>query len=108
MPILKREEVKQLSEPIIIEAGILGEKEYRLSNVTAELMKKIQEITPDKDSDKSVNMDTPIQQLALLLGVSVGEFSGVDMRVAGKVLDFISSSITEGIKNPNPSKAGAK
>lgn len=106
MPRLKVDEVKQLSEPIIIEAGILSDKEYRVEKVTAELMKKVDEIIP-KEGQKG-NLDTPIKQLALLLNVPDEEFSGVDLRIAGKVLTFISSAITEGVKEINPTAAGAK
>jgi translation initiation factor RLI1 len=106
MPRLKIDEVKQLSEPIIIEAGILGEKEYRVEKVTAELMKKVDEIAPKKD--EKGNIDALTQQLGLLLNVPAEELSGVDLRVAGKVLSFISDSITAGVKERNPTAAGAK
>ena len=33
---LKKEDVKQLSEPIIIEAGILGDKEYTVEKKQSE------------------------------------------------------------------------
>jgi translation initiation factor RLI1 len=106
MPRLKIEEVKQLSEPIIIDAGILSEKEYCVEKVTAELMKKVDEIAPKKD--EKGNLDALTQQLGLLLNVPAEEFSGVDLRVAGKVLSFISDSITAGVKELNPTAAGAK
>ena len=106
MSTLKREEVQQLSEPIIIEAGILGEKEYRVEKVTTDLLKKVNELASKQE--KEFSADTPIQQLALLTGVSASELERVDLRVVGRVLDFIMSEITSGIKAKNPSGAGAK
>jgi hypothetical protein len=106
MPRLKIEEIKQLSEPIIIDAGILSDKEYRVEKVTTELIKKVEGISPKKD--EKGNLDAIIQQLSLLLNVPAEEFSGVDLRVAGKVLSFISDSITAGVKELNPTAAEAK
>ena len=106
MPTLRREEVKQLSEPIVIEAGILGEKEYRVEKVTTDLLKKVNELASKQENEFSA--DIPIQQLALLTGVSAKEFEGVDLRVVGRVLNFIMSEITSGIKAKNSSGAGAK
>jgi hypothetical protein len=106
MPRLKIDEVKQLSEPIIIDAGILSEKEYRVEKVTTDLLKEVNKQVSEKGAEDS--MDYPIRQLALLVGVPATEFEKVDLRVVGRVLDFIMDEITKGIKSKNPTAAGAK
>lgn len=111
MPRLKLDDVKQLAEPIIIEAGIISDKEYRVEKVTTDLMDKVDALTPKKDEknpEGKGKVDTVIKQLALLLNVPVEEVSGVDLRVASKVLTFISEAITAGVTKENPTAAGAK
>jgi len=105
MPILKKEDIKQLAEPIIIEAGILGEKEYRIEKITTGILEEVNQLAP---KDAVPSMDTPIKQLAVLLGVSVQEIQGNDLRIIGKVLNFIMSEITKGldtVKNPLQAEA---
>lgn len=102
---LKADAIKQLSEPIIIEAGILGDKEYKVDKITTDLLKRVNDLASEKN--KQLPFDAPINQLALLLGVPANEFSGIDIRIVGRVLDFIMSEITEGIKARNPSGAEA-
>jgi len=112
MPRLTVNDVQQLAEPIIIEAGVLTEKEYRLEKITTELMKKVNEVSPkkgeSKDTEVKGDVEVVIKQLALLLNVPVTEFADVDLRVGGKVLTFISEEITKGVKDSNPTPAEAK
>lgn len=109
MPTLRREEVKQLSEPIIIEAGILGEKEYTVKHITDEVLKQVNDLAPKDTPKEQLPMDTPVKQLAVLLGVPLDEIKGNDLRVVGKVLSFIMEEITKGLDSiKNPSKAEAK
>jgi len=108
MATLKKEEVKQLSEPIVIEAGILGDKEYRVEKVTTDILDEVNKLAPKDTPKDQIPMDTPIKQLAVLLGVPAEEFKGADLRMIGKVLGFIMSEITKGldtVKNPSPAEA---
>lgn len=104
MATLKKEDVKQLAEPIIIEAGILGDKEYRIEKITTDILNEVNKLAPKNMPKDQVPMDTPIKQLAVLLGVSVEEIQGYDLRMIGKVLTFIMDEVTKGlgtVKNPS-------
>jgi hypothetical protein len=108
MATLKREEVKQLSEPIIIEAGILGDKEYKIEKITTGILDEVNKLTPKDIPKEQMPMDIPVKQLATLLGVSVQEIQGNDLRIIGRVLDFIMNEVTKGldmIKNPLQAEA---
>jgi len=108
MSTLKKEDVKQLSEPIIIEAGILGDKEYRVEKVTTDILDEVNKLAPKDLPKDQIPMDTPIKQLATLLGVSVDEIKGNDLRIIGKVLNFIMEEVTKGldtVKNPSQAEA---
>lgn len=107
MPTLKREEVKQLSEPIIIEAGILNDKEYRLEKITLELINEVKKLIPVDIKKEDLPDDIVYKQLGILLNVSPDEFKGADLRVVKKVIDFIQDSIFKD-ETKNPSGAGAK
>lgn len=102
MPTLKKDDVKQLSEPIVIEAGIIGDKEYRVERVTIDTIAQIKKEADSKDDT------APIKQLSILTGAPIEEFKGIDIRILGEVLNFIMSSISEGAKAKNPLKAEAK
>jgi hypothetical protein len=98
---LKLEDVKQLSEPIIIEAGILGDKEYTVEKITTEILDEVNKLAP---KDVAPSMDMPIKQLAILLGVPAAEIQANDLRMIGKVLNFIMGEVTRGldtVKNPS-------
>jgi len=85
MATLKREEIKQLSDPIIIEAGILGEKEYRVEKITTDMLIAVDRIHKEAQGA----LDVPIKQLAFLLGVQPEEFNAIDLRTISKVLTFL-------------------
>lgn len=106
MPRLKVEEVTQLSEPIVIEAGILGDKEYVVRKVTTDVLKEVDNLSR-VDGEKPP-LDTPVKQLALLLDVPTEELIGIDLRVISRVLNFITDSVTEGVKSKNPMKTEVK
>lgn len=109
MSILKREEVKQLSEPIIIEAGILGEKEYKVEKITDNILKQVNDLAPKNKPKEDLPMDTPVKQLAVLLGIEPGEIAKNDLRIIGKVLTFIMDEVTKGLDSiKNPSQAEVK
>jgi hypothetical protein len=101
MPTLKKEEVKQLSEPIIIEAGILGEKEYRVEKITTDMLVDIDKIAKEGKGE----LDISTKQLAYLLGVADDkEFKGIDLRVITKALRFLMSATVDKVndaKNPS-------
>ena len=105
---LTREDVKQLSEPIVIEAGILGDKEYRVEKITMDMLDAVNKLAPKEMAKEQVPMDTPVKQLALLLKVPVEELQGFDLRMIGKVLSFIMQELTKGmgeVKNPLSAEA---
>jgi hypothetical protein len=46
---------------------------------------------------EQIPMDTPVKQLALLLGISSEEIKDVDLRIIGKVLNFIMGEVNAGL-----------
>jgi hypothetical protein len=109
MPTLRREEVKQLSEPIVIESGILGEKEYRVQRITEDILRKVNDLAPKDTPKEKLPLDTPVKQLAVLLDIPAEEIKGQDFRIIGKVLEFIMAEITKGLDTiKNPIKAEVK
>lgn len=102
MPTLKKENLKQLAEPLIIEAGILGEKEYRIEKITPAMLKEVKRIADEKLDNGAA------KQLAALTGCPEEEFTGSDVRAMTEVLNFLTTEITRGIQEANPSKAEDK
>ncbi|MBM3210604.1 hypothetical protein FJZ33_00170 [Candidatus Poribacteria bacterium] len=88
------DEQTQLAEPIEI---ILEGKVYTLGKITVELMDRVVALGKDKD-----NLDTPVKQLALLLGTEIKEIRDIDIRKIGKTLEYITNTIKEGIEAKNP------
>jgi len=91
---------EQLGEPISI---ILDGKEYTVKTITTKLMDDVSVIGKDKE-----NINAPIKQLAILLGVEENTFVNTDIRKVGKALEFITKSITDTFEARNPSAAEAK
>ena len=89
------DEQKQLSEPIEI---TLEGKDYVVRKVTTALLKEVTALGKDKD-----DIEAPIKQLALLLGVDSAEFREVEMRKIAKTIEVITSAINEGIEKPKNS-----
>jgi len=92
------DEQTQLAEPIGI---TLEGKEYIVEKVSTELLKNITE------TGKSGELDAPVKQLALFLGVDPADFMGVDLRKIEKALEFISTSFQEGMSKPKNSPGEA-
>ena len=88
------DEQAQLSEPIEV---TLEGNDYVVSKVTTGLLSKVTEL------GKSRELDVPIKELALLLGVDAGEFEGVDLRKVSRALEFIMGEINKGINSPKNS-----
>lgn len=78
----------QLAEAIEI---VMEGKTYVIKKITADLMKQVTDI------QKSNEIDAPVKQLAVLLGVESAEIQDVDIRKIGKALTFITQTIEKGI-----------
>lgn len=91
---------QSLAEPIEIR---LEGKEYIVKSITTDLMAKVAELGKNKD-----DLDAPVKQLALLIGVNHEELLPVDIRKIGKALKYITDCIKEGMDDINPSGAEAK
>lgn len=91
---------EQLAEPIVI---VIDGKEYTVEKITTDLMVKVSEFSKNKE-----DINAPIKQLALLLGVSFDELKGIDLRKIAKALKRITDNITSSFEEKNPSGAGAK
>lgn len=91
---------EQLGEPISI---ILDGKEYTVKTITTKLMDDVSAIGKDKE-----NINAPIKQLAILLGVEESVFINSDIRKIGKALEFITKAVTDTFEAKNPSGAEAK
>lgn len=98
MPKYNIDEQSQISEPIEI---TLEGKTYEVKKVSTTTLKEITEMSKSKD------LDAPIKQLAYLLGVDSDELKDVDLRKIGKALEFITTSINEGINQPKNSRGPA-
>lgn len=94
---LKKEDVTQLAEPIIIDAGILGDNEYKVDKITTNILDEVNKLAPKDMPKEQIPMDTPVKQLALLLGISSEEIKDVDLRIIGKVLNFIMGEVNAGL-----------
>jgi len=93
------DEQTQIAEPIEITLeGIT----YTVGKITTALMNEVVNLGKEKD-----NLEAPIKQLALLLGVKTNELKDIDIRKIGKALEFITNTITESIEK-NPTRAEAK
>jgi hypothetical protein len=90
MPTLKLELVRKQTEPIIIEAGILGDKEYQVKEVTTETMEEIRAL--DK-AEK--NVETLAKQLGILLNVPPEDFKGLDIRRLGIAAAYITDELNK-------------
>lgn len=99
MPTLKKETLKQLAEPITIEAGILGEKEYKIEKVTSQMLKEVKRISDEKLENGAE------KQLAVLIGCTEDEFIGADIRAITEVLNFLTEELTRGTQAKNSLKA---
>jgi len=81
---------RQLAEDIEI---VMEGKTYVIKKITADLMKQVTDI------GKSNEIDAPVKQLAVLLGVESTEIQDVDIRKIGKALTFITQIIEKGISD---------
>jgi len=92
------DEQTQIADPI--EITIEG-KEYTVVKISTSLLKAVSELGTSKD------LDAPIKQLAILLGVDLEQFKDVDLRKISKVIEFITTSINAGISQPKNSPGEA-
>jgi hypothetical protein len=94
------DEQTQLAE--ILEITLEG-KVYTVNKITTDIMTKATEIGKNKE-----DIEAPIKQLALLVGVDYVELKKIDIRKIGKAIEFITGSVRESIEIKNPSGAEAK
>jgi hypothetical protein len=100
MPKYNIDEMKQLAEPIEI---VLEGKTYIVSKINTDMLKKADAAGENKD------IDTPIKQLAIFVGVDPNELKDIDLRKIGKAISYITDSIGKDIDQiKNASGAEAK
>ena len=95
MPKYNVDEQTQLAEPIEI---TLEGKVYIVGKITTELLNKVTELAKKKD-----DLNTVIEQFALLTNADPKEFEGIDLRKIGKALEFITTTVTQGLEKPKNS-----
>lgn len=84
---------EQTFEPIEI---TLDGESYTITAISNDMLTKIQELQQEK------SMDTPIKQLAVLLGVEASKFADTDLRKVAGVLKFVMDVLEKGVTAPNP------
>lgn len=87
------------AEPIVV---VLNGKDYTVVRLTSAVMQKVQELT------KEPTMDTPVKQLAILLGIPPEELADVDLLKIGTAIQGITKAAHEAIDGGNPTGAAAK
>lgn len=90
------DEQTQISEPIEI---TIDGKDYTVVKITTALLKEV--------SAMAQELDAPIKQLSMLLGVGPEEFKDADLRKVSKAIEHITSSINSGISQPKNSSGVA-
>lgn len=94
---LGKDEAKQLSDPIIIEAGVLGDKEYCLEKITMDMTEQLASLANEPEK----NFRTLAKQLGIIFSVDPQEFYGVDLRVLVKVTKWVTNEIEKEIDGKN-------
>ena len=92
---------EKIFEPIEL---TLNGKEYKLTEVSREKIKKVQEIgkaVKEGGAENTDNLSAAARQLGVLLDVNPKEFDNVDMRKLGAAIRFITETVTEQIQGKN-------
>jgi hypothetical protein len=92
-----KDPLNQLADPIVIEAGVLSDKEYRLEKITMGMTEELAKLA----SSQEKNFDVLSKQLGIIFGVDPKEFYDVDVRVLFKVTQWINKEIEDAIYGKN-------
>jgi len=89
------DETMSLHDPLFFK---VGGQEYKVNELTDELMQKVVSITEEMDED-SINENGPgiilARQLSLLTDEPVETFEGVSIRVKTGILDWIMETLRD-------------
>lgn len=87
---------KAFYEPIEV---VINGKTYKIEKVSQDLFDRIKEVSKEQGDEKDASII--FRQLGVALEEDPEVFKGMDLRVAGAVLRFLTESITAQVEGKN-------